>query len=98
MTCIGSEIVTIGVHVERFDSEWIPLRYRMFWCKQRNVNVQEWAAVEVDLLSVHGFIPAVNRMKVGETRRYWVRMLISAYRDYWGEHDTEVEILKVRRA
>lgn len=99
-----SNVVRVGVLVERFDSKWIPFEYSMFWCQQRDQGnekycpIAEWAAEEVNMLTERIGLPGQHKMKVGETRRYWVKMRMSSYRDYWGEYDSKVEILKCRRA
>jgi hypothetical protein len=100
MSLQSAAIVTVGVQVERFDSKWIPLEYRMFWCKQQaDGNLVDWAREEVGLLGVRKFpVDLVKRMQVGERRRYWVRMRMESHRDYWGEYDSCVEFLKVKRA
>ena len=99
MALTSSMTVTVGIEVGRRDSGWIPLEYRMFWCKQRADHaLVDWANEEVGLLTVRG--DPFNMMKhpPGTRRRYWVRMLMESHRDYWGEWDSEVEFLKVRRA
>lgn len=89
---------TVGIVVERRDSKWIPFEYRMFHCRQRNPNTWDWANSLVGMLGVLGGLPGEEKMKVGEVRRYWVRMSMHAWSDYWGEWDEDVEILKIRRA
>ena len=99
MALMSSGTVTVGIEVERRDSEWIPLEYRMFWCKQcADHALVNWANEEVGLLTVRG--DPFNMMKhpPGTRRRYWVRMLMNSHRDYWGEWGSEVEFLKVKRA
>lgn len=100
MTLQSVGVVTVGIEVERFDSKWIPLEYRMFWCKQRaDVNLVDWAREEVGLLTARNDpFNVLKRMQVGERRRYWVRMRMESHRDYWGEYDSCVEFLKVKRA
>jgi hypothetical protein len=100
MTLRSVGYVTVGIEVERRDSKWIPLEYRMFWCKQRaDFALVDWARDEVGLLTVRGDLFKVQkRMQVGERRRYWVRMRMESHCDYWGEWDTCVEFLKVKRA
>lgn len=99
MALISSRTVTVGIEVERQDSEWIPLEYRMFWCKQRaDHGAVDWAREEVGLLSIRGDPFNLMKHPVGTRRRYWVRMLMESHQDYWGEWDSEVEFLKVKRA
>lgn len=97
-----SNVVRVGVKVERNDSAWLPFTYSMFWCKQKDVSpsnmVREWAGNEVEMLSMGAVLPGQRKMGVGEVRRYWIKMRLSSYRDYWGEYDSSVEILKCRRA
>ncbi len=100
MTIMSRATVRVGIEVERYDSKWIPLEYRMFWCKQRaDGNLVDWANEEVGLFTVRNDpFNLMNRMKVGERRRYWVRMTITSTRDYWGEYDSDIEIHKFKRA
>lgn len=96
-------VVRVGILVERTDSKIIPFEYSMFHCRSRDkgdkkyVPLSEWAADEVGLLSVRPGLPGQNKIPVGGSARYWVQMRMSAYRDYWGEWDSEVEILKCRK-
>lgn len=90
--------VTVGIEVTRFDSEYVPFEYRMFWCKQRTYNIVDWASEEVHLLAGHGGLPGVHKMQVGESRRYWVKMILDSYRDYWGEYYSNVTLLRVKRS
>lgn len=92
--------VTVGIEVERRDSEVIPLEYRMFHCRQRgNPGLVDWANEEVGLLTVRGDpFNLEKRLPIGARRRYWVRMRMESHCDYWGEWDSDVEFLKVKRA
>ena len=97
--------VRVGIQVTRQDSEWIPFEYRMFWCKQqgqhedpRYISDAEWAQEMVGMLNVLGGVPGEYKMKVGESRRYWATLRLSAWSDSMGEWDENVEFLKVRRA
>lgn len=95
--------VRVGILVEREDSKWLPFRYTMFHCRsrdmgdERHVPLCDWAAEEVNLLEVRAGLPGQNKIPVGCSARYWVQMKMTHTSDYWGEHDTDVEILKCRR-
>lgn len=99
----GMRKVRVGILVERQESKIIPFTYSMFYCRsqdmgdEKHVPLSEWAASEVDLLSVRSGLPGQNKIPVGGSARYWVHMRMLHYMDYWGEHDTDVEILKCRR-
>lgn len=97
---IKTAIVTVGIEVERqHDKSWRPLKCRMFWCKQKSdPYLIEWAREEVDLLG-NAILPGTKNMRVGERRRFWVRMLMSSYHCYWDDElSSEVQILKAKRA
>lgn len=95
--------VRVGVEVTRHDSEWIPFEYRMFHCRSKDkgdtkfVPLSDWAAEEVHLLSTRPGLPGQNKIPVGGSARFWVQMRMESHRDYWGEYDSAVEILKSRR-
>jgi hypothetical protein len=102
MTLVTSQISRIGFTVERFDSQWVPFEYRMFYCRQpndleRSIYYREWASDCVGLMSQFGFNYIFRKMKVGERRRYFAHAEFSHYQDYWGESDYDMEILKMRR-
>jgi hypothetical protein len=95
--------VRVGVLVEREDCKIIPFRYSMFHCRSRDRGdekhfpLSDWAAEEVNLLSVRAGLPGQNKIPVGGSARFWVHMRMTHTSDYWGEHDTDVDILKCRR-
>lgn len=103
MSSYHSATVRVGVLVERHNSKCKPFDYRMFFCRQRdnpkeNNFVAEWAKEEVNLLSIRSLrLPGQKKMKVGEVRRYWVRMTMHWCCDYWGEWDSDVEIISAKR-
>lgn len=96
--------VRVGIRVERTESDWDPFLYRMFYCRQKDKGdathcaVSEWAYDEVSMLNIRKGLPGCHKMKVGETRRYWVQMEMVHSSDYWGEHDSDISILSCRRA
>lgn len=95
--------VRVGILVERMESKIIPFEYSMFYCRsrdqgdERHVPLSNWAADEVNLLSVRSGLPGQNKIPVGGSARYWVHMRMSAYCDYWGEWDSDVEVIKCRK-
>lgn len=97
------QTVRVGIQVERTESKYSPFRYRMFHCRQRDRGdathypIAVWAYDEVDMFSIRAGLPGQQKLKVGETARYWVQMEMTHTSDYWGEHDTDIEILKCRR-
>lgn len=96
-------IARVGILVEKQDSKYIPYTSTMFHCRQRDPGdakhcpLSDWAADEVSMLGYFHELPGWRKLKVGETARYWVHMRMTHTSDYWGEHDTSVEILKCRR-
>jgi hypothetical protein len=48
-------------------------------------------------MSQFGFNHTFRKMEVGERRRYFAHVEFSHYRDYWGESDYDMEIIKMRR-
>lgn len=92
-----SATVRIGITVERVDSKYIPFDYTMFYCRSRDPMVSDWASEEVGLLSVRKImLPGIKKMKVGETKRFWVHARLEAYQDYWGECDSDFIPLKIK--
>ncbi len=95
--------VRVGVLVEHTDSKIIPFRHSMFHCRsrdmgdKRHVPLREWAEDEVSMFYVRLGLPGQDKIPVGGSARYWVQMRMTHTSDYWGEHDTDVEILKCRR-
>lgn len=95
--------VRVGVLVEREDSDIIPFTYRMFHCRPRDKGdathfpLSDWAADEVGLLSVRAGLPGQRKIPVGGSARYWVHMRMTHTSDYYGEHDTDIDILKCRK-
>jgi hypothetical protein len=90
--------VTVGIRVERFDSKYIPFEYHLFHLRQQGSDgVADWAQESVGLLGVLGGLPGEHKMHIGEVRKYWVRMRMSYWEDYWGEGNQDIEILKIRR-
>ena len=91
---MSSAVVTVGVRVEN-QSEYQSLHQAMFHCRQRDRRTVDWAREAITYMP-----PLVeqNRLKLGEVRRYWVRLEIIGSFDYFGEYDEEVRILKIRRA
>lgn len=49
-----SRTVRVGIEVTRFDSEWLPVCFRMFHCRSKDKGdrthypLSEWAAAEID--------------------------------------------------
>lgn len=101
MSVVAINTVRVGIEVTRNDSEWSQADYRMFWCRQKDKApdqyVWSWAQECVSCLPYHGHLPGVLALPIGTTARYWVTMVLTGTRDYWGEYDDEVEILKCRR-
>lgn len=98
-SCRSTATVTVGILVERQDNEWRPFIHSMFYIKQRKeVGVVDWASESVNLLCVLGGVPGQKTMKIGERRRYWARIEVQYWEDYYGEGDQDVVFLKVRRA
>lgn len=104
MTLIATTVVRVGVLVERTASEYRPFVYRMFFCRQRDPGtptlcpIADWAREEVSCMPYHGFNALFRRMNVGERRRYWMHLRLECTRDYWGDYDTDVEPLSIKRA
>lgn len=89
--------VRIGVIVTRYDSDYSPFEHEMFYIRQNDEMIVEWAREEVGLFCVRNILRPYS-MKVGEQRRYWVHMSMSSYCDYYGDWDTDVEFHSCRRA
>lgn len=89
--------VRVGVLVKRHDSKWIPFTHEMFYCKQKEDGLVDWALESVGLLGVLGGLPGEHKMKIGESRKYWVHATLTYSEDYWGEADEDMEIISMRR-
>lgn len=93
--------VRVGIEVERND---LAFSFRMFHCRSRDmgddkhVPLADWAYDEISMLNIRSGLPGQQKLKVGESARYWVHMRMIHTSDYWGEHDNDIEILKCRRA
>lgn len=88
---------TVGIQVFREDSEYFPRRYRVFYIRQKDFGVQQWIYSIVDCLRSMGGVPGDQSMKLGESRRYFCKVRLRAFQDYWGEWDDDIEFLKVKR-
>jgi hypothetical protein len=98
MSSSSTARVRVGILVTRHDSKWIPFTYSMFYMRShRNTPLADWASESVYLLSVLGGVPGQQRMKVGETRRFFAHVELSYWHDYWGECDQDIELLSCRR-
>lgn len=102
MTIITTQISRIGFTVERFDCQYSPFEYRMFYCRQPNdlknsIFYRDWAQECVGLMTEFGCNDLFKKMKVGERRRYWAHVRLECNRDYWGEIDYNMQILKLKR-
>lgn len=91
-----SQTFTFEVVVEKFDSKWVPFRYHLSWCKQRDAQRRDWLGEAVDCLSGHGDIPGTESMAVGERRRYRIKATLHGSFDYWGEYDEDMEFHQVK--
>lgn len=89
---------TVGIQVLREDSEYFERRYRVFYIRQKDFEVQQWIYSIVDSLSCLGGVPGDQTMKEGESRRYFCKVLLRAYQDYLGDWDDDIEFLKVKRS
>ncbi len=89
--------VRVGILVQRQDSFYMPFTYEMFYCKQKEEGLVDWAQESVGLLCVLGGLPGKHKMKIGESRKYWVHATLTFTTDYWGESDQDMEIISMRR-
>ena len=89
--------IRVGIEVTRYDSKWIPFEYRMFYCKQQDTHIWDWANESTGLLGVLGGVPGEHKMQVGEVRKYWVHGTLTYSTDYWGESDQDFEMISVKR-
>jgi hypothetical protein len=90
--------VRVGIEVTRIDSKWFPYDYHMFHCRQKDYKLQDWAESVVWIMGQFGGIPGVEKIGIDETRRYWVHIELSGYKNYLGEYEDEVTIIKATRA
>lgn len=101
MSVVAIDTVRVGIVVERSSSTWVPFEYRMFFCRQKDVPpnncVAEWASDVISCMSGE-VLPGVGKLRVGERKRFWVTLLLTGTRDYWGEYDDEYEVIKCRPA
>lgn len=104
MTLLTSRTVRVGIVVEKSGDDWLPFDFRMFHCRSKDKGdrtrcpLSEWAATEIAFfLGSSKSLPGLSKLKAGEVARYWVHLRLGHCRDYWGEDDTEVTILKCRR-
>lgn len=102
-TCFGSPMklssfcnVWFEVHVERYDSDYVPFMCRVTWCKQKDFRVQTWICQFVEN-SMDGIQFGQHTMKIGEYRKYRIHGILRGRFDYFGEYDDNLEILKVKR-
>ncbi|MDR9847090.1 hypothetical protein [Herbaspirillum huttiense] len=87
----------VGIQVTRYEG-YPDLGYRMFWCKRKDFETNEWLRQIIYSLNYHGGMPGDDRMKVGESRRYWVWISVKCHQDRWGEWEDTVEFMKIKRA
>jgi hypothetical protein len=88
MSIVGTMTKTFEVEVERFDSEWVPFRYRLVHVRQTNTyGESDWLNIGVDLFAQFGMNHVFKNMKVGDRWKFRVRGTFTASRDYWGEYD-----------
>lgn len=103
MTLLATRTVRVGIIVEKSGDDWLPFDFRMFHCRSKDKGdrthcpLSEWAATEIGFLSSSKSLPGLSKLKVGEVARYWVHLRLGHSRDYWGEYDSEIKILKCRR-
>lgn len=74
------------------------LECSMFHCRSSDYQLRDWAGGLIAELDRHDTPPGHNKIKPGETRRYWAKIELRGYQDYWGEYDDEIEILEYWRA
>ena len=89
--------VRVGILVQRHDSKWIPFTHEMFYCKQKEDGLVDWAQESVGLLGVLGGLPGEDKMQIGESRKYWVHATLTYNTDYWGDDDQNMIIISMRR-
>lgn len=89
---MSQDTVTFEVVVERHDSKWVPFRYRMSWCKQKEYDLRDWVQDNVNLMGVLGGPPGQEKMQVGDKWQFRVTATITSWQDYWGEFDQAMEI------
>lgn len=88
--------ITIGVKVTRFSDNAFGRYFhcRIFWHKRKlEWNIEDWADNEVADMRFR----AMDKIKVGETRRYKVDLLLWAHRIDFEEWDGGAHILRVKR-
>jgi hypothetical protein len=90
--------VRVGIEVTRNNSKWVPYDYRMFHCRQKDYKLQDWAESVVWIMGQFGGIPGVKKIGIDETRRYWVYIDLTGYKNYLGEYEDEITIIKATRA
>ena len=95
--------VRVGIEVIRNDSEWLPFTYRMFHCRSKDCgddkhcSNSEWAADSISNWHSGEHLPGLLKLQIDQSARYWTQLRLTHHSDYWGEHDTEIEVLKCRR-
>jgi len=83
-----SMTTTFEVEVERFDSKYIPFRYRLVNTKSKGTDhEQDWLQETVDLLSQYGMDDTFRKMNVGDRWKFRVRGTVELCQDHWGEWD-----------
>jgi len=94
MSLSSRATVTALIEVIKWDSEWIPLTYRLIWLKQKDPQISEWAQEEVSLMPHNQGGILAPGMRIGDKRIYRVTFEMSCSADYWGEWDSCMKILK----
>lgn len=88
--------ITIGVRITRETDSRLGPCYdcRIFWTKHRMLGPdRDWADNEVQVLR----FPAMEKMRVGEIRRYKIKMTLWAQQYDWEEWDVGVNLLRIKR-
>lgn len=95
--------VRVGIKVTRTGSKHFSFDYEMFYCRskdrgnKRRTPISDWMRDVVECMPYSVRIPSANKLKIGESARYFVQIMVEGYTDYWGEYDENVAILKCRR-
>jgi hypothetical protein len=103
MTIVSRATVRVGVLVERYDADFLEFSYTMFYCRSKDKGddthcpLSEWVREEISSLDYHGGFPGQEKIPVGGRARYWAQLRVTCTRDYFGDFDSNVEIIKCRR-
>jgi hypothetical protein len=104
MTVVSSAVVRVGVLVEKFGEKPVESRFTVFYCRSKDKGdathcpVSEWVGDEINyLMRYYGGFSGHDKIPVGGRARYWAQLRLTCTRDYWGDFDSEVEVIKCRR-